>query len=229
MKVVELNIGSTPALIIGEKSEKVFLFVHGLHGRKEEALAFAEVAVPKGYQVMGIDLPVERTEQREPSSSLEWPSRDGRRQSQRKPWEVLPLLNDICDYLYDNWQSVSVRANSIGSWFTLLAFQSKKVEQALLVSPILDMKRFIELMPQREDDYYEWVVNNPITSWAAPTYILRPEVDLIVNEEVGYDFISQHQCQVTIMPDGEHWFHTPEQLAFLKAWEEKTIEKHCIK
>jgi hypothetical protein len=97
------------------------------------------------------------------------------------------------------------------------------VEQALLVSPILDMKRFIELMPQREDDYYEWVVNNPITSWAAPTYILRPEVDLIVSEEVGHDFISQHQCQVTIMPDGEHWFHTPEQLAFLKAWEEKTI------
>ena len=50
----ELNIGSTPALLIGEKSEKVFLFVHGLHGNKEEALAFAEVAVPKGYQVLGI-------------------------------------------------------------------------------------------------------------------------------------------------------------------------------
>ena len=56
----ELNIGSTPALIIGEKSDKMFLFVHGLHGRKEEALTFAEVAVPKGYQVLGIDLPVER-------------------------------------------------------------------------------------------------------------------------------------------------------------------------
>ena len=133
------------------------------------------------------------------------------------------MLNDICDYLYDNWQSVSVRANSIGSWFTLLAFQSKKVEQALFVSPILDMKRFIELMPQREDDYYEWVVNNPITCWDTPTYILRPETDLVVSEEVGRDFISQHQCQVTIMPDGEHWFHTPEQLAFLKTWEENTI------
>jgi hypothetical protein len=67
------------------------------------------------------------------------------------------------------------------------------------------LKRFIELMPQREDDYYEWGVNNPITSWAAPTYILRPEVDLIVSEEVGHDFICQHQCQVTIMPDGEMW------------------------
>jgi hypothetical protein len=134
-----------------------------LHGRKEEALAFAEVALPKGYQVMAIDLPIERTEQREPSSSLEWPSRDGRRQSQRKPWEVLPLLNEVRDYLYENWQSVSVRANSIGSRFSLLAFQNMKVEQALLASPILDMKKFIELMPQRENDYYEWVVNNPIT------------------------------------------------------------------
>lgn len=52
MKVVELIIGSTSALLIGEKSEKVFLFVHGLHGRKEEALAFAKEAVPKGYQVL---------------------------------------------------------------------------------------------------------------------------------------------------------------------------------
>lgn len=53
MTVIEFNIGSTPALLIGEKSEKVFLFVHGLHGNKEEASAFAEVAVPKGYQVAG--------------------------------------------------------------------------------------------------------------------------------------------------------------------------------
>ena len=48
------NIGSTPALLIGKSSDRVFLFVHGLHGRKEESLAFAEVAVPKGYQVLGL-------------------------------------------------------------------------------------------------------------------------------------------------------------------------------
>ncbi len=202
MKVESIHIGPTPALLIGEKSEKVFLFVHGLHGRKEEALPFAEVVVPKDYQVLGIDLPVER-----------------------KPWEVLPVLNEIRDYLYENWKSVSVRANSIGSWFTLLAFQSMKVDQTLFVSPILDMKRFIELMPQRKDDYYEWVVNNPIMRWDAPTYILRPEIDLIVSEEVGHDFISQHQCQVTMMTDGEHWFHTPTQLEILRKWEEDVFIK----
>ena len=200
MTVIELNIGSTPALLIGEKSEKVFLFVHGLHGNKEEALAFAEVAVPKGYQVLGVELPLDS-----------------------KPWEVLPLLNEVCDYLYSNWKSVSVRANSIGSWFSLLAFQSKKVDQALFVSPILDMKEFVDDLSTREDDYYGWVINNPITLWDAPLFILRPEVDLFVSEEVGRDFISRHQCHITIMPDGEHWFHTPKQLAFLKEWEESTV------
>ena len=200
MNTVTLNIGSTPTLLIGDKSEKVFLFVHGLHGQKEEALAFAEVAVPKGYQVLGIDLPVER-----------------------KPWEVLPLLNEVCDYLYLHWQSVSVRANSIGSWFAMLALQGKKVSQALFVSPLLDMKRFIENQPSREDDYYGWVMNNPITQWDAPTYILRPDVDLVVSEAVSRDFLNQHKCQLTIMSGGEHWFHTPEQLAFLKAWEDGIV------
>lgn len=201
--IESMDIGSTPTLLIGKESVKVFLFVHGLHGQKEEALPFAEVAVPKGYQVLSIDLPVES-----------------------KPWDVLPLLNEVCDYLYRNWKTVSIRANSIGAWFSLLAFQSKKVEQALFVSPILDMKRFIELMPQREDDYYKWVVNNPTIRWDASTYILRPETDLIVSEEVGRDFISHHQCQVTIMADGEHWFHTPKQLEVLRKWEENVVINH---
>lgn len=174
--------------------------MHGLHGQKEDALAFAEVAVPKGFQVLGIDLPMER-----------------------KPWEVLPFLNEVCDYLYLNWKTVSIRANSIGSWFSLLAFQGKEVEKALFVSPLLDMKKFIEEQPSREEDYYKWVINNPITCWNAPTYILRPEVDLVVGETIGRDFISQHKCKLTIMKDGEHWFHTLEQLAFLKSWEASVL------
>lgn len=200
MKKENFVIGSTPALLIGEQSDMVFLFVHGLHGHKEEALAFAEVAEQKVYQVLGVDLPLER-----------------------KPWEVFPLLNEVREYLYKNWKSVSLRANSIGSWFSLLSFQGKKVEQSLFVSPLLDMKKFIEEQLTREEDYYGWVVNNPVAHWDAPTYILRPEVDQIVSENVGSDFILQHRCQVTIMPDGEHWFHTPEQLAFLEEWEEKVL------
>lgn len=196
MKTDAFNIGSTPALLVGEKCDRVFLFVHGLHGRKEEALDFAKVAIPKGYQVMGVDLPVER-----------------------KPWEVMPLLNEVRDFLYQNWKSVSIRANSIGSWFSLLAFQGKEIERALLVSPLLDMQRYIEEQPSREEDYCNWVAKNPVDRWDAPTYILRADVDQVVCEAVGRDFISQHKCQITTMPGGEHWFHTPKQLAFMKEWE----------
>ena len=90
MKKENFVIGSTPALLIGEQNNKVFLFVHGLHGHKEEALAFAEVAEQKVYQVLGVDLPLER-----------------------KPWEVFPLLNEVREYLYKNWKSVSLRARYI--------------------------------------------------------------------------------------------------------------------
>lgn len=196
-----LEIGSTPALLSGPESESVFLFVHGLHGNKEESVAFAKVAVLLGYQVLGIDLPLNR-----------------------KPVEVLPLLCEVRNYLYRNWKRVSIRANSIGAWFSLLSFQERQVEQALFVSPLLDMRKFIEEQPTREEDYYSWVLEHPVNRWNTPTFILRPEVDPVVSDESTRDFIRQHNCHVTLMKEGEHWFHTPEQLSFLRDWERSVIK-----
>ena len=53
--------------------------------------------------------------------------------------------------------------------------------------------------------------------------LLLLTVDMVVSEAVGSDFISQHKCQITTMPGGEHWFHTPEQLAFMRTWEDGII------
>ena len=94
-----------------------------------------------------------------------------------------------------------VRANSIGAWFSLLSFQGRKVDQALFVSPLLDMRRFIEEQPTREEDYYSWVLEHPVTRWNAPTFILRPEVDSVVSEESTRDFIRQHSG-TAIVPEG---------------------------
>ena len=33
------------------------------------------------------------------------------------------------------------------------------------------------------------------------------------------DFVRRFGCGLTVMEDGEHWFHTPEQLDFLREWE----------
>ena len=46
-----------PALVLGAPSERVFFYVHGNMGRKEDALDFAEVADAHGGQVVSIDLP----------------------------------------------------------------------------------------------------------------------------------------------------------------------------
>ena len=41
MNIKKVRIQHTDAVIIGEKKEKVFLFVHGQGGNKEEAIRFA--------------------------------------------------------------------------------------------------------------------------------------------------------------------------------------------
>lgn len=206
MKKVETTIGSVSALVLGEKTDKVYLFIHGNSGSKEEAIPFAEIAIPKGYQVIGIDLPV-----------------------MGKPWNVLEKIEQVKNYLKDNYTSINLRANSIGSYYSLMAFQREKVDRALLVSPILDMRTYIDVKDARghnvkDGEYYKFVFDNPIDSWTVEqTHILRPDIDLIVPEEVYNCFIPRHKCSVTVMKGGEHWFHTEEQLSFLKEWEEEHI------
>ena len=194
------TIGRVEAIILGERSRKVFLFVHGQGGNKEEAIPFAEIAVSKGYQVIGIDLPV-----------------------MVQPWEVSAMLNEVKEYLYQNYDSVCIRANSIGAWFSLLSFQDTVIDQALFVSPILNMRVFIEGMQEKDDTYYDWVIKHPIEQWTADTFILRPKIDLVVNDKVYDSFISKFECQVQEVENGEHWVHTPEQLLAMQQWEKSVI------
>lgn len=66
------------AVLYGDSNEKLFLYIHGKMGSKEEAVHFAEIVCPKGYQVLSIDLPGhgERTGEME----------------RFVPWEVVPEL-----------------------------------------------------------------------------------------------------------------------------------------
>lgn len=52
----ELKIGTIPAVLYGEPAPNIWLFVHGQGGNKTEAAAFAALAAPTGWQVLGIDL-----------------------------------------------------------------------------------------------------------------------------------------------------------------------------
>lgn len=135
MKTQKIEIGSIPALLYGKESRKVYLYVHGKMGCKEEALPFAELACPAGYQVLAIDLPEHGERKNGPERLL--------------PWVVVPELQFIDQYARVHWRQVSLRATSIGAWFSMLALQEKALRRALFVSPIVDMEDLIGRMMQQ--------------------------------------------------------------------------------
>lgn len=227
MKTQKFYINNIPALAVGEKTDKVFLFIHGKMGCKEEAIAFADVVCEKGFQVIAIDLP-EHGERKNEVIPL-------------YPWTVIPELCGVINYLKENYKEISIRANSIGAWFSIMAFQNERIKKALFVSPILDMNILIknmmllagvteqQLRKQGEIKtnfgetlswrYYAYVKEHPILNWNTQTYILYADKDNLIDRTTVDRFISAHYCDLTVIKNGEHWFHTDEQLEFLKNWE----------
>lgn len=134
MKTERFTLKNIPLLLIGEPSRKVYLYVHGKKGSKEEALDFAELACPAGYQVLALDLP-EHGERRGSSEKL-------------LPWVAVPELEAVYSYAAERWKIVSLRATSIGAWFSMLALQEKPLRGALLLSPVVDMENLITNMMQ---------------------------------------------------------------------------------
>ena len=44
--------------------------------------------------------------------------------------------------------------------------------------------------------------------------------DYLTDRDTVEAFAKTYHCELTIWEPGEHWFHTPEQLAVLRNWEE---------
>ena len=159
------------------------------------------------------------------------------------PWEAeieFPMLYDRYAKSYD---SVILIANSIGAYFTMLSLAEKNISHALFISPIVDMEKLIidmmkwlnitedELKSKKEVEtefgetlsweYLSYVKNHPIR-WSVPTSILYGEKDSLTFQETITKFAEQIGATLTIMKNGEHWFHTDEQLKFLDTWVRKS-------
>ena len=52
----KFEIGGIPAILWGEPSDKLYLYVHGKLSSKEAAATFAPIAAEKGYQTLSFDL-----------------------------------------------------------------------------------------------------------------------------------------------------------------------------
>ena len=57
MLMEKFIVEDIPAVLWGEPSDKIYIYVHGKQGYKEYAESFAEVAEDKGYQTLSFDLP----------------------------------------------------------------------------------------------------------------------------------------------------------------------------
>ena len=73
-----------------------------------------------------------------------------------------------------------------------------------------------ELTPE----YLHYVRNHPIV-WNVPTQILYGSNDNLTSFETMNEFVEKHHAGLTVMENGEHWFHTNEQMRFLDNWIKK--------
>lgn len=224
-------INGIPTVVYGGEAERVFVFLHGQGGSKEEAARFAQTAEGCGYQVLGVDLP-----------------EHGARNDGAKllPWVVVPELRAVMEYAKIRWAHVSVRAISIGAWFSMLAFNGERIEKCLFSSPLLDMENMIENMMRWANvteaqleaareipmasgqtlswDYLCWVRQNAVRALCR-TAILYATGDELIPRCVIDAFTAANDCMLTVYDGGQHWLHTTEELEFMRRWEEAELEK----
>ena len=162
----------------------------------------------------------------------------------QNPWEAKREFSDFFDLQSKGYDSVILVANSIGAFFSMNALPEKKISKALFISPIVNMEKLIadmmiwanvtedELCRKKEIatdfgetlswEYLCYVRKHPI-KWNIPTCILYGANDNLTSIETVSEFAEQTGAILTVMNDGEHWFHTDEQMEFLDNWIRKSV------
>ena len=155
------------------------------------------------------------------------------------PWETGAEIHEAVVGLAREYDDIVLIANSIGAYFSMNASLNGLVRKAFFISPVVDMERLIldmlgwakvseaELAARGTIqtafgealswDYLRYVRAHPI-DWTVPTEILYGGRDHLTSIETIRRFAGRHHAGLTVMEDGEHWFHTEEQLRFLDGW-----------
>ena len=198
--------------------KKLDIYVHGKGGTAEEAKHYQPLFAES--DVIGFDY------------------------KSQYPWEAGSEFSDFYNLHSKGYDSVILVANSIGAFFSMNAFAEKKISKALFISPIVNMEKLItdmmiwsnvtedELRIKKEIstnfgetlswEYLCYVRKHPI-KWNIPTCILYGANDNLTSIETVSGFAEQTGAILTVMNDGEHWFHTNEQMEFLDNWIRNSI------
>ena len=225
MKKIRIEINHIPVLVWGEKSDKVYLCVHGKMSSKESAEEVANIAEQRGYQTISFDLP-----------------EHGERKNEDKRcdiWNGIHDLTVIGDYVFANWKEVSLYACSLGAYFCLNAYNTRKIKKCLFQSPILDMEYLIKQMMvwfeiseerlAREKeietpidimtwDYYQYVKEHPVLKWNIETHILFAGRDTMQSLEIVREFVNNFNCVLTLSENSEHPFMGEEDGTIVEQW-----------
>lgn len=157
----------------------------------------------------------------------------------RTPWEAKEEFLRFFAGQRERCGSLVLVANSIGAYFSMCASAETLIDRAYFISPIVDMEKLIckmmawagvteqELAEKSEIptefgetlswNYLCYVREHPL-HWRVPTCILYGGRDSLTSPETVTAFAERTGAELTVMPDGEHWFHTQRQLQFLDSW-----------
>ena len=157
----------------------------------------------------------------------------------QNPWEAKSEFSRFFDLYSKEYDSVVLLANSIGAFLSMHALAEKKISKAMFISPIVDMEKLItdmmkwsnvtedELQSKKEIptafgetlywNYLCYVRKHPVV-WSIPTCILYGANDNLTSIETISEFANRIGATLTIMEDGEHWFHTDAQMKVLDNW-----------
>lgn len=155
------------------------------------------------------------------------------------PWEAKGEFLSFFTEQKNRCENLVLAANSIGAFLSMSSLDETLVDKAYFISPVVNMEKLIgnmmmwagvseEKLAEKLEiptefgetlswNYLTYVRTHPI-SWHVPTRILYGEHDNLTSMETISAFAEKIGAELTVMPEGEHWFHTEEQMRFLDRW-----------
>ncbi|MBQ1877591.1 MAG: GNAT family N-acetyltransferase [Erysipelotrichaceae bacterium] len=203
---------------------RLVLYVHGKGGSADESFHYRELF--DDAEVRGIDYQGE------------------------VPWIAAEEIHNEAVAAVKDHEEIILIANSIGAYFAMQAALAELITRAYFISPILNMEKLIKDMMMwagvseqqlqergtvptafGEDlswQYLCWVRQHPV-SWPVKTHILYGSKDNLTEYATVRAFADQTGADITVMENGEHWFHTEEQMAFLDQWIRRKEGKETVR
>ena len=155
------------------------------------------------------------------------------------PWEAKAEFPQFFEKQRKQCDRLTLAANSIGAFFSMSSLDETLIDRAYFISPVVDMKNLIEnimlwtgvsereLAEKQEIPtqfgetlswaYLTYVREHPVL-WQVPTRILYGAHDNLTSLETIRAFAENTGVEVSVIADGEHWFHTEWQMKFLDQW-----------